>query len=86
MLPQPFLHTRCQFGIKRLPTYIDTVIGWELSDEQTKKVERYFQAVNLLEECLDVAYAANRDEIRASLLLPPGMWQPGSGEGNEWGL
>jgi hypothetical protein len=72
--------------LKRLSTYIDTVIGWELSDEQTKKVERYFQAVNLLEECLDVAYAANRDEIRASLLLPPGMWQPGSGEGNDWGL
>jgi hypothetical protein len=72
--------------LNHLPTYIDNVIGWELSEEQAEKVERYFEAVNLLEECLDVAYAANRDEIRASLLLPPGMWQPGGGEGNTWNL
>lgn len=71
--------------VEQLPEHIDRVIGWELSAEQAQRLEQYFQAVNLLEDCLDIAYAANRDEIRASLLLPPGAWQPGTGE-SSWGL
>ncbi len=71
--------------IAQLPEYINHVIGWDLSEQQARRLGQYFQAVNLLEDCLDVAYAANRDEIRASLLLPPGEWQPGGSESN-WGL
>jgi hypothetical protein len=72
--------------IEGLQEYIDQVIKWELSEKQAERIAQYFQAINLFEACLYVSYATNREAIRESLLLPPGMWQPDSDEGSEWGL
>jgi hypothetical protein len=70
---------------RHLTACIDQEIGWEISEEQAERINNYFYAINLLEACLDVAYAPNRNAIRESLLLPPGEWKPDEPK-NDWGL
>lgn len=44
--------------------------------EEARLLNDYLVANRLLLECLDLAYVSNRQAIKDSLLLPPGMWQP----------
>jgi hypothetical protein len=62
--------------IERLLSYVSEGTGWEFSHDLSSQVKKYLQALNLLYDCLKDAYASNRDEIRVSLLIPPGKWQP----------
>jgi hypothetical protein len=64
-----------------IATHIDSVIGWELSDEQTRRAVNYLTATRLLQECLHLAAVSDRQAVEDTLLLPPGAWrlpQPGS--------
>lgn len=52
-------------------------IAWEkVGREELKRLSTYLSTNQLLLECLDLAYVSNRQAIEASLLLPPGTWQP----------
>lgn len=44
---------------------------WALTGEQAQILDRYLYATNLLVDCLDVAYVADREAIEDRLLRPP---------------
>ncbi len=48
----------------------------QLYKGQYERLAQYFNATALLVECLALAPATQRTAIHASLLLPPGQWQP----------
>jgi hypothetical protein len=60
----------------------DFVFRWRFRPEAAKRVRGYFYGVQLLLECLDLAYVTGRAAIENRLLLPPG-WDGESGQEEE---
>jgi hypothetical protein len=44
---------------------------WNFTQDQFERLNTYFQANQLLVECLNLAYVADRVAIKNGLLLPP---------------